>query len=82
MLGLIDNSKKGVWILTPLGQNANLTEKQSHEIFLKQVSIYRKSHEGKIDKETIEETEDESEEEIKKEETLLEVLKSNKSNRI
>jgi restriction system protein len=63
-------------ILTPLGQNTNLTEKQSHEIFLKQVSIYRKSHEGKADKETIKETEDEFEKEIKKEETLLEVLKS------
>jgi restriction system protein len=74
--GLIDNSKKGVWVLTPLGQNTNLNEKQSHEIFLKQVSKYRKVREEKSDKENIKEIENEPDEEIEKEENLLEVLKS------
>jgi restriction system protein len=69
--GLIDNTKKGVWILTPLGQKTDLNEKQAHEIFLKQVSMYRKSREGKKDNENIKEIEDESDEEIEKEETLF-----------
>jgi restriction system protein len=72
--GLIDNSKKGVWILTPLGQKTTLNEKQGHEIFLKQVAIYQKARKEKLDEKTIEKIEKDSE--IEKEETLLEVLKS------
>jgi restriction system protein len=66
--GLIDNSKKGVWVLTPLGQRTTLNEKQGHEIFLKQVAIYQKARKEKVDEKTIEK--------IEKGETLLEVLKS------
>jgi restriction system protein len=74
--GLIDNSKKGVWILTPLGQKTILNEKQGHEIFLKQVSLYQKNRKEKINEETIKKIENKSENVLEKEETLLEVLKS------
>jgi restriction system protein len=75
--GLIDNSKKGVWVLTPLGQNTTLDEKQGHEIFLNQVAKYQKTKKEKSKDLITEKVEDNSEEEeIEKEETLLEVLKS------
>jgi restriction system protein len=74
--GLIDNSKRGVWVLTPLGQKTTLSENQGHEIFLKQVAMYQKAKKEKIDEEIIEKTENFTEREIEKEETLLEVLKS------
>jgi restriction system protein len=40
--GLIDNSKKGVWALTLLGQKTTLNENEAHAIFLKRVAIYQK----------------------------------------
>lgn len=45
--GLLDNSKKGVWTLTHLGQKTSLSEKEAHEIFLKQVALYRKLNQVK-----------------------------------
>jgi len=66
--GLIDNSKKGVWLLTPLGQNTSLDEKQGHEIFIKQVALYQKLKREKINTNEIET--------IEKEETLLDILKT------
>jgi restriction system protein len=46
--GLLDNSKRGVWTLTPLGKNTILTLEDAHKIFLKRVEIYQKSkREGK-----------------------------------
>jgi restriction system protein len=74
--GLIDNSNKGVWVLTSLGQNTTLNEKQGHEIFLNQVARIQKARKEKINAENVEEIEVESENEVEKEETLLEVLKS------
>jgi restriction system protein len=74
--GLIDNSKKGVWVLTPLGQKTSLTEKQGHEIFLKQVAMYQKIRKEKSNNNIIKNIEKEPEKKIEKEETLLEVLKS------
>jgi len=40
--GLIDNSKRGIWILTPNGQKTHLTEKESHDIVLKRTRLNRK----------------------------------------
>jgi restriction system protein len=74
--GLIDNSRKGIWVLTPLGQKTTLNEKQGHEIFLKQASIFQKARKEKIDKKSLEKIEDDPEHEIEKEGTLLEILKS------
>ena len=71
--GLIDNSKKGVWLLTALGQNTTLDEKQGHEIFKKQVALYQKTKKEKINEKTIE---NDNIHEIEKEETLLDILKS------
>jgi len=45
--GYIDSSQRGVWVLTPSGQKAHLTETQAHSIFLKWVVHYqelRKKH--------------------------------------
>jgi restriction system protein len=72
--GLIDNSQKGVWVLTPLGQNTTLNEKQGHEIFLNQVARIQKARKEKSNAKDVEEIEIDPEDE--KEETLLEVLKS------
>jgi restriction system protein len=74
--GLIDNSKKGVWVLTPLGQNTTLDEKQGHEIFLNHVAKIRNIRKEKNDVKEIEEMEVDTENEAEKEETLLEVLRS------
>jgi restriction system protein len=73
--GLIDNSKRGVWVLTSLGQKTTLNEKQGHEIFLKQVARIQKTRKEKINGKAVEEIEIEPEN-GEKEETLLEVLKS------
>jgi restriction system protein len=74
--GLIDNSKKGVWVLTPLGQKTTLNDKQGHEIFLKRVATYQEMRKEELNEKTIDEIENDSEDEIEKEETLLEVLRS------
>jgi restriction system protein len=74
--GLIDNSKKGVWVLTPLGQKTSLTDKQGHEIFLKQVAIYQKLKKEKINGTAITQQDNEPEDEVEKNGTLLEILKS------
>jgi restriction system protein len=50
--GLIDNSKKGVWALTPLGQKTVLNVDAAHEIFLKRVAIYQKLSKEKPKEET------------------------------
>jgi len=71
--GLLDNSKRGVWVLTPLGQKTKLTEKQGHDIFIKQVAEYQKSRKEKPDDQV---SDKEPEHKIEKEKTLLEVLKS------
>jgi restriction system protein len=75
--GLLDNSKRGVWTLTPLGQKTTLTEEEAHKIFLKRVAIYQKMIKDKNKEETKEELEKIIENPINNENTdLLEVLKS------
>jgi len=79
--GLIDNSKKGVWVLTKLGQDTKLNEKQGHEIFIKHVQIYQKLKKEKKDDQNIELIENENIEndiidDIEKDEKLLNILKS------
>ena len=82
--GLIDNSKKGVWVLTPSGNKTTLTEKQGHEIFLKHTAIIQKARKNRITEKTLEITENENEHDLNfapekntsKETTLLEILKS------
>jgi len=71
--GLIDNSKKGVWVLTPLGHKTTLNEKQGHEIFLKQVAVLQKARKEKNNEQVIKEVSDNK---IEKATTLLEVLKT------
>ena len=74
--GLIDNSKKGVWVLTPLGQKTVLDEKQGHEIFLKHTAILQKARKNKNLGKIVEKEEEISEEVLEKESSLLDVLKS------
>jgi restriction system protein len=77
--GLIDNSKRGVWTLTPLGQKTSLTEEEAHKIFLKNVAIFQKLREDKNNYETDdakEEIEQIIEEPINDNTNLLDILKS------
>jgi restriction system protein len=76
--GLIDNSNRGVWVLTPLGHKTTLNEKQGHEIFLKHVALLQKARKEKTSEQAIEKDviEKVSENKIEKQPTLLEVLKT------
>ena len=75
--GLIDNSRKGVWTLTPLGQKTTLTEEEAHKIFLKRVAIFQKLRKDKNTDEAKEELEKTIENSINSDNTnLLDVLKS------
>jgi len=75
--GLLDNSIRGVWTLTPLGKKTVLTEEEAHKIFLKRVEIYQKSKRDKNKEETKEELEKIIENPINDEVTnLLDILKS------
>jgi restriction system protein len=75
--GLIDNSKRGVWTLTPLGQKTTLTEEESHKIFLKRVAIFQELRRDKSNEETREELEEIVEHQISNDNTnLLDILKS------
>jgi restriction system protein len=55
--GLLDTSQHGIWALSAKGEQTNLTEEQSHAIFLKWVDIHRKAKLDKSEKEIIEEQE-------------------------
>jgi restriction system protein len=75
--GLIDNSKRGVWTLTPLGKKTTLTEEESHKIFLKRVAIFQELRKDKGNEETTEELEEVVEKQINNDNAnLLDVLKS------
>jgi len=75
--GLIDNSKKGVWTLTPLGQKTTLTEEEAHKIFLKRVAILQKLRKDKSNDAAKEELEETIENSINNDNTnLLDILKS------
>ena len=51
---LLDSSKHGVWTLTSKGWKTKLTDKQSHDIFIKWVKIFQDLRKNKetVDKET------------------------------
>ena len=74
--GLLNNSKKGVWTLTPKGFNTNLTQPESHSIFLKWVDIHTKTKISIDKKVIIEEQEENEPDEIETSvtPTLLEIL--------
>ncbi len=59
--GLLDSSQRGVWNITPKGQETFLTDSQAREIFLKWVEIHRKARKNKTKAEIIKEQEEESE---------------------
>jgi restriction system protein len=74
--GLIDNSKRGIWILTPNGQKTHLTEKESHNIVLKRTKLNKKTkiNDSSTDNTEIIKTED-NPERIESS-SLLDVLKT------
>jgi len=76
--GLLDDSTRGLWTLTSVGQKKTLNEHESREIFLKWVDIHQKTRKDKPEKEIIKEQEDEEPEFIEHIITpsLLEVLQS------
>lgn len=73
--GLLDNSKKGLWILSPSGQNTYLNEEESRKIFLKWVEIHQKSRAKKQSQTTASQIQEEESENIEIS-SLLEVLQS------
>lgn len=74
--GLLDASSKGIWTLTPKGNETNLTEKQGREIFLKWVEINQKARKAKSKSEILKEQEEDEPENIEHilKPNLLEVL--------
>lgn len=59
--GLIDSSQRGVWSITPKGQETFLTDSLAIEIFLKWVGIHGKTRKNKTKAEIIKEQEEEPE---------------------
>jgi len=47
-VGLLDDSKRGVWTLSQKGQTAKLDHQQSHSIFLKWVEIHQRLKKEKL----------------------------------
>ncbi|MCL9809483.1 restriction endonuclease [Flavobacterium luminosum] len=77
--GLLDNSKKGIWTLSPKGQQTFLNQDEARIIFLKWVEIHQKAKKDKTLKDKIVATqENEDPEELENEITpnLLEILQS------
>lgn len=76
--GLLDNSKKGIWTLTPKGFETILDDEKSHDIFLKWVRIHLKTRKKSDDKDIIKEQEQSEPEEVEHSltPTLLEILQS------
>ncbi|MCX6256709.1 MAG: restriction endonuclease [Bacteroidia bacterium] len=76
--GLVDDSKHGIWTLTPKGQNSTLSLEQSREVFLKWGSFHKKTKKTlpktKVDIIQLEEEPEHLESEITP--TLLEVLQT------
>ncbi|WP_202704539.1 restriction endonuclease [Flavobacterium sp. UGB4466] len=74
--GFLDASSKGIWTLTPKGNETYLTEKQGREIFLKWVEINQKARKAKSKNEILKEQEEDEPENIEHtlKPNLLEVL--------
>lgn len=62
--GLIDNSKHGIWALTPDGFKKSLNSEESSKLFFKWVEIHQKTRKNKTSKEIIKEQEEEDPDEI------------------
>ncbi|MFZ4544526.1 MAG: restriction endonuclease [Saprospiraceae bacterium] len=76
--GLLDDSKHGVWTLTPRGQDTKITTEEARNIFLKWVEIHQATKKAKDKDMIIERQEEEEPEQLEHEiaPTLLEVLQS------
>jgi restriction system protein len=76
--GLLDDSKRGVWTISPKGQNALMNQEEAHAIFLKWVEIHQKTRKAKPEIQIIERQEEEEPEQLEHEiaPTLLEVLQA------
>lgn len=53
--GMLESSRHGTWTLTEKGRNAHLGDKESHEIFLKWVSIHAENRKQKREAQKTEE---------------------------
>lgn len=76
--GLLDDSKHGVWTLTPRGQATNISAHEAREIFLKWVEIHQATRKAKDESILTKRQEEEEPEQLEHEiaPTLLEVLQS------
>jgi restriction system protein len=76
--GLLEDNTRGIWTLTQLGNNANLSESKAQQIVRKWVRFYSKNKKGKSRGESIEEQEDIKPEDVENiySPTLLEILQS------
>lgn len=76
--GLLDNTKKRIWTLTPKGNETFLDDEKSHDIFLKWARIHLKAKKSSDDKEIIKEQDQSEPEEVEHTltPTLLEILQS------
>lgn len=73
--GYVDSSKRGTWKLTERGKQTSLTEKDSHDLFLKWVEIHQKARKQEK-QEIIEEQKNSAPDEFENTNDLLEVLKT------
>ncbi len=76
--GLLDDSKYGVWTITPKGQSTTLTVEESRAIFLKWVEIHQKTRKSKNEEPISVRQSEEEPEQLEHElaPTLLEVLQT------
>lgn len=76
--GLVDDSKRGVWALTPLGWKTHLDEPSAHEIFLGRVRTYQVGRKatGKAVASATEDAEETLPLDEAQEQTLLQVMRS------
>lgn len=74
--GLIDASKRGVWVLSEQGEKTSLTDNDARNIFLKWVEIHQKTRKDKKKDITIEEQEASEPDlfELEHQPSLIEVL--------
>jgi len=76
--GLLDSSQRGVWSITPKGQETFLKVSQAKDIFYKWVEIHTKARKNKTKTDIVKEQEEEEPENIEDTVTpsLLEILQS------
>lgn len=76
--GLLDDSKRGVWTLTPLGWQTHLDERAGREIFVNRVKMRQNAEKSRSDSSTIvlPDTQESLPSDEQREQTLLDVLRS------